>query len=941
MATELATAYLTLIPSLRGAQSAIEKQLSGVNTASIGGNLGKGILSGFDASGAMSSVGKTIDSTFGRVAKVGVGAVTGIATAVAALAAKGGLSRAMNMEKAQQMFKGLKLEWKQYKDTINDAVTGTVYGMDEAALVAANLAASGIAAGTAMQKSLNAVVGTAATFGDNLGDIGSMFQKVAAQGKLSGEVVAQFADHGINVTSVLAQALGKTEAEVKQLVKEGKIDFQTFSDAMYATFGDAAQGANETFSGSMANMRNALNRLGEKFADPAMKALTPVFNGVREAVNAVSGRMGPLVEKFTAFADEAGGRAASALGVFTDSVGNGAAPMEALAAAIDSLLGEGRTQQIIGFATAFGIVTALGPALQASAKGMKVVSAGYEVVSRTVDGIRNSFARAADGGVQFAKRLGGSVLSGARAFGGSLGEAILPQSVYTAIDGFPARVGGSLAAARDRAAGAMTGVRETIASHAPGWVTALGDAAGSAVSAFKEKFNIGLKADAEGNLVTRALGRIKSGLGAVGTFSSNALGTLGGFCAKAAGALVPLAGGLLAAGVAAVKSGVDVKAAADQMLANVQVFAENLPEMVQQVVDMLPGLIEQVVAMMPSLVDAVVQTFSTLADAFPVIIPQLVNGLSQMIAQLVPLLVQMAPMLVTAGIQLFTALIQSMTVVIPQIIAVLPQLVSGVCSALIDNMPTLLAAAFKLFMCIVSALVKMLPELIDQLPDLIGQFMDFLIAYGPEMLAAAGKLFMKIADSVPTILNSLLGALGRLLNELPPKIVDFAGRMGTAAKDMVMGMVKGIGDGAKWVIDKIQSMCSDALGAVKSFFGIHSPSRVMRKTFQFVGKGAALGIADEAKAVSDAMRDVARDVEKQASEASPNIRVRYGVDKYDEPAPGSGGAYAPKSGAYDLAEEIHLLRQELPLMIRDNTKHDYEVNGRAVLEIVEDAEKYR
>lgn len=941
MATELAQAYITLIPSLKGAQGVIEKQLSGINTAMVGKGLGSGMLSGFDASGAMKDIGGKINSTFGRAAKVGVGAVASIGTALAGLAATGGLSRAMNMEKAQQMFKGLKLEWSQYKDTINDAVTGTVYGMDEASLVAANLAASGIAAGESMQKSLNAVVGTAATFGDNLGDIGSMFQKVAAEGKLSGEVVAQFADHGINVTSVLAQAMGKTQEEVKQLVKEGAIDFQTFSDAMYATFGDAAQGANETFSGSMANMRNALSRLGEKFADPAMKALTPVFNGVRESVNAVSGRLGPLVDKFSQFAGDLSGRVAGALGVFADAVNGGAAPMEALSAAVDALLGEGRAGQIAAFATAFGLITALGPALQASAKGMSIASTAYGIFSKSVAGVKESFGKAYKSASDFVSKLGGGVLSGAKAFGTSLARAVVPQEAYTAMDGLALRFGTAMAEARGEVRQGMGDVRDAIAQHAPGWALSLGEAAGNAVDAFKTKLNIAEKAESEGGRVTRALAKIKDGASGVGGFLSKAAGGLGGFVAKASGALVPLAGGLLAAGAAAVMSGADVEAAANQMLANIQLFATNLPVMAQQVADMLPGLVEQVVAILPQLIDAVTQAMGSIVDVFPVILPQLVAGLTQMISGLVPMLVQMAPLLVQGGIQLFAALVSSLTGVIPQIIAVLPKMIDSVCSALIANMPTLLAAAFKLFLCIVSAVIKIIPSLLDQLPQLIGKFMDFLIAYGPQMLSAAGKLFMRIVESVPTILSSLLGALGSLLQQLPPKIASFASSMAKAAKDMVMGMVKGIGDAAGWVIDKIKSMCSDALGAVKSFFGIASPSKLMRKTFRFVGQGAALGIADEAKAVSDAMRGVARDVEKQASEASPNIRVGYEAGKYDAPQAADRGAYAASGSGYDLADEIHKLRTELPAMIRDNAPREFEWEGRTLLEAIDWAEGYR
>lgn len=272
------------------------------------------------------SIGSKVES----FAKGAVSVIGGIGGAIGSLAAQGGMSRALNLEQAQTMFKGLKLEWDDYYKSIDNAVTGTAFSLDAAALVAANLAASGIAAGADMDKALRGVVGTAATFGSELGDIGSIFQKVAAQGKVSGETLQQFADRGVNVTSVLSQALGKTQEEIKDMVKKGQIDFDTFSTAMESAFGDSAQAANETFTGSMSNMKSALNRIGAKFADPIRSNAIPVFNSLRKALNAVSGRLDPLVDKFTELADRLSGGLTSKVDTFTAALERGDSIMSAL-----------------------------------------------------------------------------------------------------------------------------------------------------------------------------------------------------------------------------------------------------------------------------------------------------------------------------------------------------------------------------------------------------------------------------------------------------------------------------------------------------------------------------------------------------------------------------------------------------------------------------------
>lgn len=311
-----------------------------------------------------SSVASKVES----VAKGAVAVIGGIGGAIGSLAAQGGMTRALNLEQAQTMFKGLKLEWKDYETSINNAVDGTAYSLDAAALVAANLAASGVAAGNDMDVALRGAVGTAATFGGELGDIGGIFQKVAAQGKVTGETLQQFADRGVNVTSVLAQALGKTQEEIKDMVKKGQIDFKTFSDAMNAAFGDSAQAANETFTGAMSNMKSALNRIGAKFADPIRANAIPVFNSLRLALNAVSARLDPLVEKFSAFADKLSGGITSKVDAFTAALNEGKSVIEALETALGPV--GSKIALIIGLFAGIGVIAGALSSVAAAIPGL-------------------------------------------------------------------------------------------------------------------------------------------------------------------------------------------------------------------------------------------------------------------------------------------------------------------------------------------------------------------------------------------------------------------------------------------------------------------------------------------------------------------------------------------------------------------------------------------
>lgn len=282
----------------------------------------KSKLSGFmeQAQTVASRVKSAIGDGVAKTAEIVTGTIGTIGAGIGTLAATGGITRALNMEKAQTMFKGLKLDWNDYKNTINEAVDGTAFSMDAAALVAANLAASGVSAGQDMEKALNGATGVAATFGADLGDIGSIFQKVAAQGKLTGETLAQMSDRGINGLSVLSEYLGKSQAEVRDMVKSGKIDFQTFSDAMYSAFGDSAKGANDTFAGVTANIRANVAKIGEIFATPALKGLQQVFAALLPCIKSVRVALQPLADTFAAWIEGVVPKAVEVLTKLNDKI---------------------------------------------------------------------------------------------------------------------------------------------------------------------------------------------------------------------------------------------------------------------------------------------------------------------------------------------------------------------------------------------------------------------------------------------------------------------------------------------------------------------------------------------------------------------------------------------------------------------------------------------
>ena len=199
----------------------------------------------------------------------------------------GGWTRASNIASAKFMLEGIGIEWKDVFESINYAVADTAYGLDEAAKACSQFAVSGVQLGQDMSDSLRAVSGVAAMTNSEYSDIAQIFTTIAGQGKVMAYQLNQLSFRGLNAAAILGEQLGVTEAEVREMVHEGAIDFDTFAKAMDNAFGEHAKDANKTFSGAMANIKASMNKIGEVFAAPYIENMVPLLNDVRLFFNAV------------------------------------------------------------------------------------------------------------------------------------------------------------------------------------------------------------------------------------------------------------------------------------------------------------------------------------------------------------------------------------------------------------------------------------------------------------------------------------------------------------------------------------------------------------------------------------------------------------------------------------------------------------------------------
>lgn len=216
----------------------------------------------------------------------------------------GGKQRALNLEQAKFRLEGVLGSVEKVNQVMSDvdnAVQGTAYGLDEAAVAASMFAATGIEAGESMETTLRSVAGIAATFGTDFQTISNIMVDAAAAGHLTNDALTRLTMQGVPAMQMLQKEFGKTSEEIQKMCTNGEISFEEFAKIMDNTYGQHAKDANKTFQGALANTRTALSRLGAKFYEPAFTFGIDIFNELREDINAFSKGVDGAAKSFSVF----------------------------------------------------------------------------------------------------------------------------------------------------------------------------------------------------------------------------------------------------------------------------------------------------------------------------------------------------------------------------------------------------------------------------------------------------------------------------------------------------------------------------------------------------------------------------------------------------------------------------------------------------------------
>lgn len=362
--------------------------------------------------------------------------------------------------------------------------------------------------------------------------------------------------------------------------------------------------------------------------------------------------------------------------------------------------------------------------------------------------------------------------------------------------------------------------------------------------------------------------------------------------------------------------------------------------------------------------------------------------------------------LVDSGLHLMLNLAKGIANSMPDIIKNVPQIVINIAGVINDNAPKILVAGVQLIAILLKGLIQSIPTLIANVPKIVQAIVSVFTAYnwlslGKSLITGLKNGIMGAKSNAVNAIKNVYSSLVNGIKNLPSKLKEIgtngvknvgsgitgklstvktaAGKiityavngikglpssLATKAKDAVVkmkdkftkvdwlsvgknivkGIAKGIGDFAWILVDKMTSLASKAFDSVKSFFGIHSPSRLMRdKVGKMLPAGISVGLE---RAFPDTIKTFMNQSKELASVPFKTPEIATGkiipAKASAVIAQKQNGTYSNNNDVINLLEQLLSVMKSLESDSNSNNGGDYhftaQINRRTLFdEFIEEA----
>ena len=381
--------------------------------------------------------------------------------------------------------------------------------------------------------------------------------------------------------------------------------------------------------------------------------------------------------------------------------------------------------------------------------------------------------------------------------------------------------------------------------------------------------------------VTQAIHVIQENMGIAGTTAKEASTTIQGSLNSVKGAWENLLVGMT-------NPNADFDTLIQNLVDSIATAGENLLPAIEQaligvseLIDSLFPLIAQkipdlIVQVLPQLISAGTGIVTSLVTGIQQNLPALVQGAIQIVTQLLTTLLSLLPQLLDMGAQILMQLVIGIGQALPELIPQAVNAVTTIVENLIDNIDLIIEAGMQLLIGLAEGLINAIPQLIEKIPIIIDKLLNAIIENLPKLVEMGVELVVKLAVGLVQAIPTLVGKIPQLISSVLNAIGKLPGMVIDIGKNIVQGIWNGISGAASWLWNKITGWCSSIFDGIKSFFGIHSPSKLFADDVgKMLGLGIGEGFDDSLSSVYKEMQDAVEDENaKLTSNLTSNQQIK-------------------------------------------------------------------
>ena len=300
----------------------------------------------------------------------------------------------------------------------------------------------------------------------------------------------------------------------------------------------------------------------------------------------------------------------------------------------------------------------------------------------------------------------------------------------------------------------------------------------------------------------------------------------------------------------------------------------------------LPAFLQATTDMVSNIAGVLPDAFSTLFDFVFTEGINLLNGLAEGVQAGLPVFLEQAlPMLlsftenlrsnfgtlVDAGLELIVSLANGLIAALPTLIEYVPQIVTNIAGLINDNAPKLIETAFNLIIALGQGLINSIPVIIANAGNIITAIVSVFQAFN--WVDLGSKAVQMISDGIRALV-SMPGEIFRNIGQNIINVFKNGFSWSGLGKAIIDGIVSGIKGAGRAIGDTLMGFAKDAWSSVKKFFGIASPSKLMRDTIgKFIPAGMAEGIEENSDSVAKAMSDLSDLTTSSFDLGTPNFGI--------------------------------------------------------------------